>query len=573
MKPIFFIIIFFSVLGLPAQNLQFTYDVSGNLKEKVVEGRSFDMEIEGPTELCEGDTLNWVAKGEGVFRWSGGQSGAELQIVPEKGGTYAVTVTKADGCEASLTQAFQIYPRPVLQGIQQIESAENRTIASYVTTSIPMVEYFWEVTNGTLIKGQGTPAIEVQWSTGRDQGMVSVYAISEYGCWSKPLVISGGGLAEQRIALSEGWNLVSTYTDPVENTSEAVFRQLIERDKLELVKNIDQLYSPGIPVGNTLSRLLPGAGYWVKVNDNDVWEVKGFKLNPENTPISLKEGWNLIGFLPYQAMNVKKALASVLPDLKFVKNAFASFDPTAPDLLNTLTEMKPGEGYWLDMEKEATLLFPEDASTSGLWMAQKADQSRAKALRNLIKVYPNSTAAYGEVTRDGKPVGSGKLILAKVGQEVRGGGYTQILNGRSMVTLIINGTEKEKVHFYLDDSQEILMSDFVLQASPGTNLQSELPITFGHKLVTFKTEVFPNPSSGILGINLLVDQARLVDLTVFDLNGRVIANLVRDQLFESGSHQLSYDLQARGLESGLYVLEVRSGSEISRHKLIVIQNP
>ena len=120
-------------------------------------------------------------------------------------------------------------------------------------------------------------------------------------------------------------------------------------------------YRPGRQANaNSLKSLDPLHGYWIRMTSPASLEVRGADVSPA-TEIRLVQGWNNVGYLPASAMRVADALAAI--DGKYVE--VRGFDveatsklPNAPDDLTTLTEMRPGFGYTINMASAATLIYP-----------------------------------------------------------------------------------------------------------------------------------------------------------------------------------------------------------------------
>ncbi|MCF7912336.1 MAG: PKD domain-containing protein [Candidatus Cloacimonetes bacterium] len=97
-----------------------------------------------------------------------------------------------------------------------------------------------------------------------------------YGYWvrlqsSDTVQISGTYLDPDStvIPLNAGWNLISFIPESNMNV-EIAFAELVDLDYLIMVKSITESYDPNLDPGfNTLSTLVPGMAYWVRVS-NDI---------------------------------------------------------------------------------------------------------------------------------------------------------------------------------------------------------------------------------------------------------------------------------------------------------------
>ena len=76
--------------------------------------------------------------------------------------------------------------------------------------------------------------------------------------------------------------------------------------------------------------------------------------------------------------------------------------------------------------------------------------------------------------------------------------------------------------------------------------------------------VFPNPSNGLYRFGFELDEAQVLDIYVTDFVGRVVSTLATGRSLKS----FEGEVDIRGLENGLYFLNVRSGDALSVKKLI-----
>ena len=102
-------------------------------------------------------------------------------------------VTDANGCTSSNTITL-IDPPPVITGpIASLDTiCLGETAATYSVPTQPGYTYTW-TTPGTIVSGQGTSAIIVDWSAlnaGLIGGAVQVVAANQFGCLSAPVTVN-----------------------------------------------------------------------------------------------------------------------------------------------------------------------------------------------------------------------------------------------------------------------------------------------------------------------------------------------------------------------------------------------
>lgn len=83
---------------------------------------------------------------------------------------------------------------------------------------------------------------------------------------------------------------------------------------------------------------------------------------------------------------------------------------------------------------------------------------------------------------------------------------------------------------------------------------------------TFSNFIFPNPFSGSTVISFSLSQTQKVSLNIFDVSGRLVANLA-DKMFEEGENEISWN--AADVNAGIYFLQMETEAGIENRKLIV----
>ena len=86
---------------------------------------------------------------------------------------------------------------------------------------------------------------------------------------------------------------------------------------------------------------------------------------------------------------------------------------------------------------------------------------------------------------------------------------------------------------------------------------------------TFSLEQnFPNPFNPVTKISFSIPQSANTKLTVFDISGKQVAELVNGEL-EAGTYNIDFD--ASHLASGTYFYKMESGSFVEVKKMILIK--
>jgi len=102
---------------------------------------------------------------------------------------------------------------------------------------------------------------------------------------------------------------------------------------------------------------------------------------------------------------------------------------------------------------------------------------------------------------------------------------------------------------------------------PGTSIGEE---TAGSELLSLT--VHPNPLSGSTTFSFILDQASLIDLSVFDLTGRRVATVLSGSI-RAGIHDILWDTGSESgqhLIDGIYLVQIRTDHGASDLKIILL---
>ena len=221
----------------------------------------------------------------------------------------------------------------------------------------------------------------------------------------------------QTLSLNAGWNLVSFYVEASDMTAATVLAPI--SSSLLQIKNLTSSYDPSIPSFlNTLSSLSVKDGYWLKVSEDVSLDVEG--TVPSGASISVKSGWNLVGYPRSSGEGAADELTSLGSTVVQIKNLTSSYDPSIPSFLNTLSTMVPGSGYWLKVSADGTWTVGT-VSDSGSGRVLGKMGPVQKMGWGPVVVYPHvSATVLAEVSVGGKPVSKWKCGGSVCGRGTKG---------------------------------------------------------------------------------------------------------------------------------------------------------
>ncbi len=155
------------------------------------------VQISANDTICDGDTLLLTANGASTYSWSvsGGGiigSGPTIQVNPSSNTTYIVSGTDSNMCVNTDSISVTVNPAATLTSVFGNASVCPGVmgVTYWVGNPNPNSTYTWTVTNGTVVTGQGTDTITVDWSVNPGTGQVSVVEITDLGCMSDPVLLN-----------------------------------------------------------------------------------------------------------------------------------------------------------------------------------------------------------------------------------------------------------------------------------------------------------------------------------------------------------------------------------------------
>jgi hypothetical protein len=152
--------------------------------------------------------------------------------------------------------------------------------------------------------------------------------------------------------LKKGWNMLSF---PFEISSSLLKGELFATTPEDCVTKI-ATYNTTKKLFKTMNNskwsnmaLDEGQGYWIYANGTCTLTLEG--NSKSTTHVTVEKGWNLIAFHAESKKNRTHVIQNVRAKLKKIMSYHGgnwySYDPTRPEVLNTIKEFHPGWGYYI----------------------------------------------------------------------------------------------------------------------------------------------------------------------------------------------------------------------------------
>lgn len=271
-------------------------------------------------------------------------------------GTYDWKIVAGSTCARTPVFAVLDPDNPNCAGDTEAPSVPGTITVSNITTNSASVSWgastdntavtgYDVYVNGTKLQSVTTNSINLSDLSENTEYTIKVRAYDEAGNLSEfnteKSFTTLKSTVTQSISLSAGWNLISFYVLPEDASITNVFGSNIS--KVSIVKNNDGFYKPSkADKLQSLTEFEYGQAYLVKANSAFSISVEG--VAPTSTTISLKAGWNLLGYpktTEANASNILSGIAGKYTELK--------------DLSSSQTTLKPGKGYYIKMNSDASV--------------------------------------------------------------------------------------------------------------------------------------------------------------------------------------------------------------------------
>ncbi len=157
------------------------------------------------------------------------------------------------------------------------------------------------------------------------------------------------------IKLNQGWNLISSYANPINNNLDTVCAN-IQSSMILLKDGFGRFYWPQYNI-KQITTFDFKQGYQIYMLAPATLTITGSNVLWDTTKIDLIKGWNMISYLRQTPMRLDSALYSILEKVILVKNDSGQFFWKEFGI-NTIGNLKPGVGYQIYMSDSARFNYP-----------------------------------------------------------------------------------------------------------------------------------------------------------------------------------------------------------------------
>jgi subtilisin family serine protease len=405
----------------------------------------------------------------------------------------------------------------------------------------------------------------------------SFYTIDGYSILGK---LESSANKEQLITLQNGWNLVSTYINPVYPLMDSVWNNIVS--DVVIVKNNDgNVYIPEWEI-NDIGDWITKDGYQVYMSAAKTLSLTGTQLKPEITPISLDKGWNIVSYLRNSPIDAELGLETIVADNSLIiakNNTGQVYIPMFE--INDIGNLEPGQGYQMYLSQNANLTYPAN--------------SLGKAVSNIRRPSPKFLLPQTTMT------GNNSVLVIKIESAENGneiGVYTNtnllvgsgvVYDGLAVITIWGDDSQTSQIDGALN-SYELKVISYELKTGKIsevhlTGLSDVISKELVSELTYSKDKFFmanaevknnsaislnikPNPANDVVEIEFTSPDCSNTEISIYSSNGKLV-DKITDKLQTLSGKTISYNVSK--LSSGEYTFTMTCGSEKAMRKVMVVR--
>jgi hypothetical protein len=385
-------------------------------------------------------------------------------------------------------------------------------------------------------------------------------------------------------SMESGWNLISLPLKSLDTTPDAVLSSIDgSYNSVWAYDPVEgwSIYAPGVP-GN-LEEMIPGRGYWVKMDKPGTLVVQG--SFPEKTEIFLRgDAWNLVGYNSMDPRNTEDCMRSVESDINSVweysphdvlERSWSIYIPGLPSDLGT---MKSGYGYWVKAERGCIWDVNETnppATPPLVVMPRKAyvSEDRPQVPYRL----------WGSIEVDGAKVVIGKdnnapTAILKVDDRIHSSytlGSVEGYGDYYMLDAPAVGEGILQIEMYVQVYDSLIRAANVPPGKPGEIIRLNLSIRTPPKVSMLKQN-YPNPFNPDTWIPYQLKEETTVEVRIYTMTGQLVRTLnvgYRTAGFYTTKEKAVYwdgkNEANEQVASGIYFYTIQAGDFATTRKMVV----
>jgi len=423
------------------------------------------------------------------------------------------------------------------------------SVVKLVATSALNYRFSGWVVNGVLNTGSDTMTLTMKESKNVEAVFIST-------------------LFEVNHTFGQGWNWMSFSFSNAPFRDPRQFLTPIMVRTLKLSSSENELYiDPVSGLTGGITTLSVADSYKLDVNSEFILNLIGLPYGLSDVTISLRNGWNWIGYQPTTALDPLVALAGANAQVNEVIKSQTDFSVyNGNDWIGSLDLMKPGEGfmYYANSSRSFNYQGPDYIPGTIAQVLRSAVLSTDGWICHFRK-YPDNMNVIVKLQLNGSPVDPNDFTLAAfAGDECRGIGKT--VGDLCFITLYGQESE-ETMHFEVLEKSTGKTMAIKETAAFGLNLIGSLlepmrmsigDVITNQGIIAKDFVLYPNPVKDRLYLSSR--QPVVSDVRIYQPDGRLLF------LYNGDAYQNGVDVS--NLPDGIYIITLSTSNGIYYQRFI-----
>lgn len=383
---------------------------------------------------------------------------------------------------------------------------------------------------------------------------------------------------EQLISLPSGWSSFSTYMFADGRTMTELLSSV---NSIEIVKDYaGNAYLPSWGFDG-IGNIIDGQGYQVKTSSATEFLIDGEYMHPEENPIELIQGWNLVAYLRTEGSDA----AGVLADLVQEENLVIAKDYLGNAFLPEwafygLGEMLPGQAYQLKVNNSDELIYLSNNEEYRFFSESRIDNT--SSYDNQVLVTDNNMhIVIKDDTWDVLPkIGSELIAYDQKGNIVGATKYTSpttilTLWGDDKFNEQKNGLDVNEnfdlVIIFEGNKQAVNVGNW--QRGSSNYYPNEINIVSSLTTITPNdfaplVSVWPIPAKNQVDFGFTLYEDSEIEIVLYSILGEKVKALAKTT-YKEGAHTIRIDLSE--IDAGTYIFEIISEKWSKKNKIQILK--
>jgi hypothetical protein len=382
----------------------------------------------------------------------------------------------------------------------------------------------------------------------------------------------------QQITFPGGWFIYSSYIEAANMDAEIVLNPIVS-NLISVKDNDGNAYLPEWSF-NGIGELDFRNGYQIKTNTPDTLEICGLKMYPEENPIYIQSGWNIISYLREESADAVVVLEDITAsgNLELLKDY--NGNPFLPEWnFNGIGDLNPGQGYKLKVTNSDTLQYLAnnveyrlstdlviDTRTSYFERALNTGNNMQIVIpENVLGVDIEVGSEIAAYNTEGTLIGSTSVSTATTVLTVWGDDETTAQKDGLLIG--------EEINFKIWNKN--LVQDFKIENwSVGSNHYEVNAImvasgtTYASSNTTTLFDAVPNPSFEITNVSFSISESAIVNVSIYNVIGELV-HVLTNTSYLAGTHNLEFSVSH--IEAGSYFYTMSSEGFTKTKQLLILK--